>query len=184
MSTHNSLTAPAEDRFSQPNLKNHAPERSVEADIGMGGWKHWAIGLGAGVVLTLMLNSNTMLAAHTTAMFATWAAYGIGSLVSIVLMVISRLGSQDLFPRSAKASWWCHLGGVPGVFAVMLAVIAATTLGLVVTISYMLTGQILFGMAVDHWALFKSPKRRLALKDFLVAIFVIVGSVLVLAFRN
>jgi bacterial/archaeal transporter family-2 protein len=147
-------------------------------------WKHWAIGLGAGVVLTLMLNSNTLLAAHTTAMFATWAAYGIGSLVSIVLMVISRLGSRDLLPKSPKVSWWCHLGGIPGVLAVMLAVMAATTLGLFVTIAFMLTGQILFGMAVDHWALFSSPKRRLAPRDFLVATFVIVGSVLILAFRN
>jgi bacterial/archaeal transporter family-2 protein len=184
MANHNFLTAPADDRFSQPNLKHHTPERSVEADIGMGGWKHWAIGLGAGVVLTLMLNSNTVLAAHTTALFATWAAYGIGLLASIVLMVTSGLRSRDLFPRSAKPSWWSHFGGIPGVFAVMLAAIAATTLGLVVSISFMLTGQILFGMAVDHWALFKSPKRRLAPKDFLVAIFVVVGSVLIFAFRN
>lgn len=184
MSTDYPPAAPAGDRFSRPNLKYHALGRSMESDTGMGGWKHWAIGLGAGVVLTLMLNSNTVLATHTSAVFATWAAYGIGSLVSIALMVTAWLRSRDRFPRGAKPSWWYYLGGIPGVFAVMLAAIAATTLGLVVTIAFMLTGQILFGMAVDHWALFQSPKRRLAPEDFLAAILVIAGSILILAFRS
>lgn len=147
-------------------------------------WQIWLVGHGAGVLLTAMLKLNSLLGSYTTPIFASWAAHGVGTVVTVCLLIGVRLKKKPIDTASPIQSpeWWTHLGGIPGAFAVILAIMVVNSLGLVGAISLMLTGQILFGMAVDHFGLFKSQQRRICWVDFVVGLCVVGGSTLVIAF--
>lgn len=148
-------------------------------------WSDWCVGFSAGALLTAMLKCNSLLGENTTPIFASWAAHGIGALVTglIVAGVRFRTASTTDASGIQMSVWWSHLGGIPGAIAVILAVIAVNSwLGLVGAISLMLTGQILFGIVIDHLGLFGATRRPIAPIQFLVASCVIAGSTLIIAY--
>ncbi|MDI1476294.1 DMT family transporter [Polyangium sp. y55x31] len=146
--------------------------------------RDWLLAFTSGILLALMLNYNGLLAKHTMPIFASWAAHGLGAFAAFVLVVsCSRLlgpPSKEAQPPP-KAPLWYYLGGVPGAFTVILAAIAVnSSLALSGTIALMLVGQVLFGIVSDHFGLFRTPKRRIVAADFLAALLVLAGSVLII----
>jgi transporter family-2 protein len=145
----------------------------------------WLLAVSGGVLLALMIDYNSLLAKHTTPTFASWVAHGLGAAAAFVLVV---LYSRVFHPVGAgtgqqgvRAPLWFYLGGVPGSFTVILAAIAVNSrLALSGTISLMLVGQVLFGIVSDYFGLFRTPKRRVAAADFVVALAVLTGSALII----
>jgi transporter family-2 protein len=150
----------------------------------MGRSKDWLLAFAGGILLALMLNFNSLLSRHTTPLFASWAAHGLGAVAAFVLvMMLSRL----LGPRGEEAQppekvpLWFYLGGVPGAFTVILAAISVNSvLKLSGTIALMLVGQVLFGIVSDRFGLFRTPKRRIVGADVLAALLVVTGSGLII----
>ncbi|MFD3942258.1 DMT family transporter [Streptomyces sp. NPDC058579] len=150
----------------------------------------WLLALAGGVLLTLMTRFNGELAAHTTAVYASWVAHGTGAVVALLLVALtsrvlrSRRDplSHDPLAQDSKAPLWFYLGGIPGAFVVVLsAVTVNSSLGLSGTIALMLTGQIVFGLASDRFGLLRIPRRRITRMDLTVAGLVLAGSVLIVA---
>ncbi|MFI6482464.1 DMT family transporter [Nonomuraea sp. NPDC050663] len=134
------------------------------------------LAMAAGVLLTLMTLSNAVLAQHTGAVFASWAAHGIGAVVALLLMLVT--------PRAAtpegRTPLWYYLGGIPGALVVVLSAVAVNSeLALSGTIALMLTGQVIFGAVSDHLGLLDTPKRPITGTDLAVAGCVLSGAVLI-----
>ncbi|WP_437766483.1 DMT family transporter [Sorangium sp. So ce764] len=148
----------------------------------------WLLAVGGGLLLALMINTNSLLARHTTPLFASWAAHGLGAAAAFILVVLhSRLsrprgGDEE---QQGEAPLWFYLGGIPGALTVVLAAITVNSgLTLSGTIALMLVGQVLFGIVLDHFGLLRTPKRRIVAADFLVALLVLVGSGLIIFGRG
>lgn len=64
----------------------------------------------SGVLLTLMIMSNSYLSTFTSPLQASWLTHGIGSMVALLiwLMVKGRLGKTQ---RNHKIPRWSYLGG-------------------------------------------------------------------------
>ncbi|MGW1091189.1 DMT family transporter [Streptomyces sp. NPDC002596] len=136
----------------------------------------WLLAVAGGVLLTLMTQFNGELAHHTTAVYASWAAHGIGAVVALFLVALTaRAPGRQEHPDVAqgRVPLWFHLGGVPGAFVVILSAISVnSSLALSGTVVLMLTGQVLFGIASDQlgllgiasamWARPSGPPRRRA----------------------
>jgi transporter family-2 protein len=152
----------------------------------------WLLAVSGGLLLALMINYNSLLAKHTSPMFASWVAHGLGAIVAFALVVAtSRLvrlkaGVDDETrrqpgKRTQRQPLWFYLGGIPGAATVVLAAITVnSSLSLSGTIAFMLVGQALFGIVSDHFGLFRTPKRRIVPADFLVTFTVLAGSTLIL----
>ncbi|MCP3061444.1 DMT family transporter [Myxococcus sp. K38C18041901] len=144
----------------------------------------WLLAIAGGALLALMIHFNSLLARHTTPVVASWVAHGLGAAAALLLVAVySRRATPALTgARSAdRPPWWFYLGGVPGTFTVILAAITVNSrLSLAGTIAFMLVGQVLFGIVSDHFGLFRTPKRRIALADFGVALMVLTGSALII----
>jgi transporter family-2 protein len=145
----------------------------------------WILAISGGVLLALMINYNSLLAKHTTPLFASWVAHGLGAVAAFVLVVVR----SGLFHANGKATKdqrektprWFYLGGIPGAFTVVLAAITVNgSLALSGTIALMLAGLVLFGIVSDHLGLFSTPKRRIVPADFLAALLVLAGSALII----
>ncbi len=149
-------------------------------------FKDWLLAIVGGVLLALMISCNSLLTKHTTPVFASWVAHGIGAIIACVLVMVSpRLfqphAAKPMVHSPTKVPLWFFLGGIPGAFTVILAAIAVNgSLSLSGTISFMLVGQIVFGVLSDHFGLLHIPKRRLQTDDLWVVLCVLAGSAMII----
>lgn len=144
----------------------------------------WLLAILGGVLLALMINYNSFMARHTTPVFASWVAHGLGALAAFALVLfhdqVVRRASAPA-QRAPRPPLWFYVGGIPGAFTVILAAIAVNSvLTLSGAIAFMLVGQVIFGIAVDHLGLLRTPRRRIAGSDVLGAAAVLAGSTLII----
>jgi transporter family-2 protein len=156
----------------------------------------WLLASAAGVVLAVMIQLNSQLAAHSSAFFASWIAHGVGAVVALFLVAaaswLARFADTGRdagdaagpLPRRS-APFWAYLGGIPGAFTVVLAAIAVNGgLTLSATLALMLVGQMAFGMAGDSFGWFGLARRPLAARELLGALALLAGSAILLLGGN
>jgi bacterial/archaeal transporter family-2 protein len=144
----------------------------------------WLLAIAGGVLLALMIHYNSLLAHHTTPVFASWVAHGLGAVAALALVAIhARMAgpSAPVTEPHTRPPLWFYAGGIPGTFTVILAAITVnSSLALSGAIAFMLVGQVIFGIASDHLGLFRTPRRRIAGTDLLGALAVLGGSTLII----
>lgn len=151
--------------------------------------KDWLLGLSGGVLLALMVHYNSLLAQDTSPVLASWIAHGVGAVSSLVFILIHlRLSSirkkETNLPRK-DFPFWFYLGGVPGIFTVILAAIVVNSkLAMAGSIALMLVGQVVFGIFSDCFGWFGMPKKRIVLTDFLVTLCILFGSAMIIFGRG
>ena len=148
---------------------------------------YWLPALAGGFLLALMIDYNSLMAKHSTPLFASWVAHGVGSVASLVFIALF----SNLFVKNKetkqykKGPFWAYLGGIPGALTVVLAAITVNSrLGLSSTLALMLVGQIIFGLVSDIFGLFGTPKRDVMLIDFFVVLSVLTGSGIIIFLRS
>ena len=140
----------------------------------------------SGVLLTLMIMSNSYLSTFTSPLQASWLTHGIGSMVALLiwLMVKGRWGKtqrKQKTPLWSRTPRWSYLGGIPGAFTVLLAAITVNSpLSLSGSIVLMLTGQIVTGLFIDHMGFLGLTKRKVTLKDGITVLLLLTGSTLII----
>lgn len=149
----------------------------------------WLLAIAGGVLLSLMIEFNSLLARYTSPVYASWVAHGLGAVVAVLLVLAYarvRAGKAENRrnagnQQGVRAPRWFYLGGIPGAFTVILAAVAVNSrLALSGTIALMLVGQVVFGMVSDHFGLFRTPRRRLSGTDLVVALTVLGGSAMII----
>lgn len=152
-----------------------APTRPASAP----GPLSYALAIGTGGLLSLMVLFNGQLAAHGSALFASWTAHGAGTVAALVLLALLRPRRRR---EAGPAPLWAYFGGASGAVTVMLTSVAVNTpLALSGTLALGLAGQVGFGLAADRWGLFGLPRRRPGARD-LAALGLICGGSLILIF--
>ncbi len=142
------------------------------------------IALSSGVLLSLMIMSNSYLASFTTPLTASWITHGIGTLFSLIIYILysSKNPLKKQSKNKIKLQW--YLGGIPGAFTVLLAAMTVNSpLSLSGSIILMITGQIIFSVIVDAMGWFGVKKRRITLVDLWMCFLLILGSVLLIIGR-
>lgn len=141
----------------------------------------------AGVVLAVMIDWNSQLARHSSPLFASWTAHGVGAVASMALVMLLSLKGKATAAGVPHQRWplWSYLGGVPGAFTVLLAAITVNSvLGLASTLAVMLVGQMVFGVLADHFGFFRLQRRRPLLREAAGFALVLVGSIVIIMARS
>jgi transporter family-2 protein len=150
----------------------------------MGRSTDWLMAILGGLLLALMINYKSLLARHTTPIFASWVAHGLGAVAAFVLVMLHHRVVRPADPAAQpgpRPPLWFYAGGIPGTLVVILAAIAVnSSLALSGAIAFMLVGQVIFGIAVDHLGLFRTQRRRITRIDLLGALAVLAGSTLII----
>lgn len=142
--------------------------------------------VGAGVLLTAMITTNSYLAAWNSPLIASWFAHGSGAVVAWALLMVKLRPAQRAAGTAqlGKPPLWSYLGGIPGALTVLLAAIAVNSpLALAGTLGLMLTGQILFGLVSDLRGWFGVIKCRFSLLDLLSVALILCGSAVLITYR-
>ncbi|MBE9637976.1 DMT family transporter [Salipiger mangrovisoli] len=140
----------------------------------------------AGSLLTLMLLSNGMMAAHTTPIFASLTAHGVGTAVAVLLLALFWLRA-DKGPKAprARAPLWAYLGGISGALTVVVStVVVNSSLALTGTMALGLAGQVVLALIFDATGALGMERRLPRRNDLLALAAIIAGTLLIIFARG
>lgn len=151
--------------------------------------RDYVLALVSGAILTLMVLFNGQFAQNGTALFASWAAHGLGLVTALALLVllpsargVAACGTTGRAKTGrARVPFWAYLGGLSGAVTVMAtSTTVNSALMLSGTLALGILGQVGFGLASDHFGLFGMPRRRPGGRDLMALALVLSGSALII----
>lgn len=148
---------------------------------------HLLAAFASGGILTLAIFVNGEAGRFGGAMFSSWLAHGVGTIVAILFLAFvwrgQRTAAAEATARIGKAPLWAYIGGLLGAATVMLTSTSVNSpLALAGTLALGLAGQVVLSLAADFWGLLGLPKRRLDLRDAGAVILIAAGSLLIILF--
>lgn len=129
-----------------------------------GAWAWRAVGIAIGVAMATQAAVNGNLGESMgSSITASTVSFGTGMLImlAIVLATRSYKGFGNL--RGDLSPWWMWAGGLLGAAFVLFNTYLAPRIGAGADMVLILLGQLSCSLAVDHWGLLRSEKRRTAL---------------------
>jgi transporter family-2 protein len=113
-------------------------------------WPYYLFAIAAGAMLPIQFGINAQLASWVgSPLRATLVSFAVGTLVLFAAtLVFARGWPAD---RAAGAPWWVWLGGFLGAFYVLGSVVTAPKLGAAALFAFILAGQAVASLAVDHF---------------------------------
>jgi len=102
---------------------------------------------------------------------------GLAALLVIVLVSRPQLGRQTA--AAAVRPWYLVVGGALGAAFVLGSTYAAPVLGISVTVSVVLLGQLVSGLSVDRWGVLGAPRRPVGRRKVVGVLLVLAGVVCV-----
>lgn len=148
---------------------------------------HLLAAFGSGALLTLAIFVNGEAGRYGGALFSSWIAHGVGTVVAVIIVAFiwrrQRAEATLATAKAGKAPLWAYLGGVCGAVTVMLTSTSVNSpLALAGTLALGLAGQVVLSLAADYWGLLGLAKRRLDLRDACAVILIAAGSLLIILF--
>lgn len=110
-----------------------------------------ALVLIAGAALAFQSPTNTELSKVIGNAQATLVSFAGGSVVLALLVILFGTGDLSLFPSTPVWQW---LGGLYGVFVVIMVTYAVPSLGVALTLTAIMFGNIAMGIVIDTLGLF------------------------------
>jgi bacterial/archaeal transporter family-2 protein len=114
-------------------------------------WPYYLFAVAAGAMLPIQFGINAQLASWVgSPVRATFVSFAVGAavlLVATLLFARSWPGTD----RLGAAPWWVWVGGCFGAFYVLGSVVTAPKLGAAALFAFILAGQAVASLAVDHF---------------------------------
>lgn len=144
-----------------------------------------AAALGTGGLLTLMLLSNSTMAAHTSPLFSSLTAHAVGSVIAGLALGMMWLRTGSAGTRRGRPPLWAYLGGLSGALTVMLtSATANSALALTGTLAIGLAGQVVLALAFDLVGAMGLERRRPRRRDLVALLAIIAGTLLIILARG
>jgi transporter family-2 protein len=99
------------------------------------------------------------------------------------ILVIER-GESPTLPGATQIPWWVWSGGFLGAFYVSTSIILTPRLGASPTIGFIIGGQMIASIVLDHFGLLNLPTSPATLPKIGGALLVIIRAVIVLSSRQ
>lgn len=107
----------------------------------------------SGLLMAAQSPTNTTLSRYVGNMEATTISFAGGSIILMFAVLLA--GTGDL-SRISEASWWELMGGPYGVFVVLTVTYAIPVLGVALTLTIIMLGQVTMGTIIDCFGWFHS----------------------------
>jgi|SRR6056297_1031995 len=105
-------------------------------------------------------------------------SFFVGTMALLTYVLVIRVPWPQIESLS-KAPWWVWLGGFCGAFLVTVTIAAAPRLGATTMFAFLLAGQMLASLILDHFGLFSYPVHPFNLMRFLGVILLSGGIMLI-----
>ena len=145
----------------------------------MNGWAAYAAMIlvtlaGAATALQAPINAR-LATAVGSAVNAALVSFAVGTIALIGLALILQVRPDMAAARALP--WYAWIGGLCGVIFVIAATWGVPRLGVAMTITLMVAGQLPLGLVLDHFGAFGAPRQPVNLTR-MVGVALVIGGVL------
>lgn len=130
----------------------------------------------AGLAFAIQSAINSQLAGSLSnqPVIAAFLSFAVGTIVLLIicLMKADFFTTLQHFPRQ---SWWKLIGGVLGAIAVIATIFLAPQIGITNMLFFIIIGQLIGALVIDHFGLIGMAKRPMELWQILGFLTVIFG---------
>ena len=142
-------------------------------------WIFVLFALVAGAVMPLQAGINLRLkTALGDPTLAAMVSFAVGTVALLVYALVSR-APMPTMSMVATAPWWAWTGGFLGAFIVFSTIILAAQLGAATMMAWLLAGQFLAALILDHYGLVSFEVHQISWPRLLGVALLIVGALLV-----
>jgi bacterial/archaeal transporter family-2 protein len=127
------------------------------------------------------INSQLLTLWAKDPIIAALISFAVGTLALLAFVLVVRI-PVPAAKTAAQLPWWVWTGGFMGAFLVAVTVAAAPELGAATMIGFMITGQIVTSVALDHWGLVGYAVHPISIQRILGAVLLISGVILIKKF--
>ena len=120
-------------------------------------WIYSSMALLAGMLLATQAAINSQLgqSLNQQPLLAALVSFLVGTVfLFVVVGVKGQLGAIALMPEQP---WWKWVGGLMGAFMVCASIVLAPKLGVANMLLFIIIGQLLAGLLIDHFGLINMP---------------------------
>ena len=108
-------------------------------------------------------------------------SFAVGTLALLIAMLVLRIPWPGI-GKVAHLPWWLWTGGLMGAFLVAASVEAAPILGAATMIGFMVAGQMVASLLLDHWGLVGYPIHPISIPRILGVILLVSGVIILKKF--
>jgi transporter family-2 protein len=135
-----------------------------------------------GVAMSTQAGVNTRLATYVgNPVLAAFISFAVGTIVLFACVILSGAPLGDL-AKATSAPLVTWIGGALGVFFVMVMILTVPRIGVALSFSLAIGGQMLAALVIDHFGLFGVAERSVSLPRMVGALLVIGGVVIIRKF--
>jgi len=136
----------------------------------------------AGMMMPTQAAINNKLAENVQSpILAAFVSFVVGTVALLIYIVATGapLGNLSMVKEAPAITW---IGGLLGAFFVASAVVLAPRLGVALTFSLIVAGQMLVTLVIDHFGLFDLPAKQISLPRVLGVTLITIGVILIRKF--
>lgn len=143
-----------------------------------------AMAMAAGACLAVQAGVNGILARGLgSSSLAAFASFAVGTLVIAGYLLVTRAPLRAALEGAAGIPLWAwFFGGALGSFYVISIIYLAPKLGAATTLGWVVAGQMLSSLALDHVGALSFPQHALSAPRLLGAALIVGGAVLIRAY--
>jgi len=134
-----------------------------------------------GVAMSTQAGVNTKLSTYVGNVPAAFISFATGTIALFVCVLLSGASVSDLV-KAKNAPLISWIGGVLGVFFVLVMISAVPRIGVALSFSLAIGGQMLAALVIDHFGLFGVTERSVSWPRMVGALMIMVGVVVIRRF--
>jgi transporter family-2 protein len=135
-----------------------------------------ALALGAALPIQAAINARLAKTAGNPVM-AAFISFAVGTIALMLFLIIA--GQFQFRFISARSPWWIWTGGLLGTFFVAGIVIVLPRLGVVLSFSLVLAGQMFIAILFDQYGWLGTAVREISAGKIIGAILLVIGVILI-----
>jgi bacterial/archaeal transporter family-2 protein len=142
----------------------------------------------AGVAVPIQFAANAKMGqgagGPTTAAAISFVIGAAALLVLVAGILLVGRGESPTIPGAIEVPWWAWAGGLLGAFYVTVSIILTPRLGAAPTIGFIIGGQMIASVVLDHFGLLDLPTSPATFPKLGGVALVIIGAIIVLYYRQ
>jgi bacterial/archaeal transporter family-2 protein len=142
-------------------------------------WFFLLLALVAGALMPTQAAVNNKLATYVhSPVLSAFISFLVGTVALLVYILAAGIPLNNM-ASTKNAPWITWTGGLCGAFFVTAVVVLVPRLGVALTFSLLIAGQMLASLPIDHYGFLGTAVREINLPRILGVLFVIIGVVLI-----
>jgi bacterial/archaeal transporter family-2 protein len=142
-------------------------------------FQYYLLSILAGVAVAFQTGVNSQLRTDTNnPVFTALISFTVGT-IALVVLYLCFFRQSPAFPADYSFSWWKFTGGLLGVLYVTAVVIAAPRIGAANSLAFIVAGQFITAIVIDHYGWMRLPITPISLYRVAGIAFLLVGVYLI-----